>query len=229
MKEGSYSMSLRGNSFVGFLAVLLATIVSCGLLHAATSKDPSTNFPKGSPHLLDPVFALSYDPSKTKFLSAPYRIYHCGDLRNFKYKLFVFADVFNNGKEYYWLDGWIKVFPDRPDPGGGKFDAMMDPGILVISENSRCEVTCPCFLAYDEQSQEIAKRDGITDELAAALIRDAIDREISAFGGRNRLLDKIDAAYRTAADKRIDGYPKSDDGWHPLIRNELKRLRSEHR
>ena len=215
-------------NFVGFLVVLLAAISSHGFLHAATSKDPSVGLLRGAAYLMDPVFALSYDPGKTRFRSAPDRIYHCGNLNLSKYKLFVFADVVDNGKEYYWLDGWIKVFPDRPDPGAGKFHAMMDPGILVISENARCEVTCACFLAYDEQSREIAKRDGVTDELGAALIRAAIDREISAFGGRNILLDKIDAAYRTAAERKIDGYPKSDDGWHPLIRNELKRLRSGH-
>jgi hypothetical protein len=105
----------------------------------------------------------------------------------------------------------------------------MGPGILVISENARCEVTCLCFLAYDERSHEIARRDGITDELGAIIVRDAIDREVIAFGSRKTLLDKIDAAYRTAADKKIDGYPRRDDDWPLPIRNELIRLRAGHR
>ena len=219
-------MSRSKKSVVVFIIIMITTILFHNLLHAETPKGSSTHVLKMSSHLFDPVFALSYDPRKTTFQPAPDRIYHCGDLNYLKYKLFVFADVIDNAKEYYWIDGWIKEYPDRPDPGPGEFVAMMDPGIVVIFENARCEVTCACFLAYDERSHEITKRDGITDELGAALIREATNREIRAFGGRKRLLEKIDAAYKAAADKKMDGYPKNDDGWHPLIRDELKRLRS---
>ena len=69
----------------------------------------------------------------------------------------------------------------------------------------------------------------MTDQLGAAIVRDAVDREVIAFGGEAIFLGKIDADYRTAVEQKIDGWPKSDDDWYPTIRNELKRLKAENR
>lgn len=121
----------------------------------------------------------------------------------------------------------MKYIPDGPGNWPTMFVADYSSGVIVVLHDRDCRVTCGhCAFTTDGRIRSDGYKAGITDEIAAELLRAAIRTEIRAFGGRDALLKRIDA-------------PGSDDPpgqkkqpvvvskQYPLLRAELERLRDD--
>jgi hypothetical protein len=126
--------------------------------------------------------------------------------------------------EYFWLDGWLRTYPDGPDTGPIVFEADYSGGSIVIVRLGHCEVTGAMGnFTTDQRVRAIGREAGITDDIAAALLHDGVKREVQAFGGRIPLLERIDASDPRAAQAGKCTAPISDG--YPLIQMEMARIR----
>jgi hypothetical protein len=83
---------------------------------------------------------------------------------------------------------------DTPSANGDTFEAENDDGIIVVVSPDGCrDIVAGYAWSLDERDRSLAEKLGITDHIVSALLADAVDREVKAFGGATRFLSKLDA------------------------------------
>lgn len=188
-------------------------LVIAFLLYASCSY-ASAEKPQKARVMHDPIFGITYLPSKVKFEQAPAEIYRCKDLREPRSILWLFGKVVKEKVTFYYVYGLLEVdFGAGPT---GEFEAANDSGIIVVLTPSGCrEIGAGYALSPDPQDRKMAFDLGITDEVLTALLADLVDREVKAFGGVSNFLAKVSAT----------GISESD--LEPPVRAQLQALRNK--
>ncbi|WP_136515137.1 hypothetical protein [Geomonas edaphica] len=182
------------------------------VLAIALNAIPSAAKPTKELLSCDPVFGIGYSPSKVKFEPAPSEVFRCTTLLEQHRKLWVFGKH-NKGKEtFYYVYGLIEVdFGAGPT---GEFEAENDDGIIVVVSSEGCkEIGAGYAMSSNPIARKEASNIGITDDVLSALFTDLIQREVKAFGGVDKFLEKVKAT--GLADSTLD----------PLVREKLQALR----
>ena len=140
----------------------------------------------------DPLFGITYLPSKVLFDPAPPEIYRCESLKEPRSRLWVFGKVDRRELIFYYLYGqWETDFGAGPTGG---FEPANDEGIIVVLSPTACrEIGAGYALSPDPKEREAAFELGITDDVVAALIADLVAREVMAFGGVQEFFNKVKA------------------------------------
>ncbi len=173
---------------------------------------PSTAKPNRELMSCDPVFGIGYSPSKVKFDPAPSEVFRCTTLLEQRRKLWVFGKH-NKGKvTFYYVYGLIEVdFGAGPT---GEFEAENDDGIIVVVSPEGCkEIGAGYAMSSNPEARKEARDIGITDDVLSALFTDLIQREVKAFGGVDKFLEKVKAT------------GLADTTLAPLVREKLQALR----
>lgn len=186
----------------------------CGIILIALAL-PDVALPKGPQKELmmnDPLFGITYLPSKAMFEPAPNEIFQCEDLLDPRSKFWLFGKVVKDGVTFYYVYGLLEVdFGAGPT---GEFEAANDEGVIVVLSPSGChDIGAGYALSPDPKQRRMAYDLGITDEVLSALLSDLVDREVKAFGGVSKFLAKVKAA----------GIPEAN--LDPQVRTELQALR----
>lgn len=169
--------------------------------------------PPDEPLMHDPLFGVTYLPSRVVFDPAPPDIYRCESLRAPRSRLWVFGKVVRREIIFYYLYGqWETDFGAGPT---GEFEAANDEGIIVVLSPTACrEIGAGYALSPDPKEREAALELGVTDTVVAALIADLVAREVKAFGGVQAFL------------ARVKETGLSESALDPQVRIELKALKS---
>lgn len=160
----------------------------------------------------DPLFGVTYLPSKVGFDPAPSEIYRCESLQKPRSRLWVFGKVARRETTFYYVYGqWETDFGAGPT---GEFEVANDEGIIVVLSPTTCrEIGAGYALSPDRNEREVVLDFGITDEVLSALISDLVAREVKAFGGVQKFLNKV----------KESGVPES--ALDPQVRAELNVLK----
>lgn len=208
-QEERLQVKLRPITFVLLAFILLNVLVirhSQAKAASAKARTPQIMF--------EPLFAIKYSPTEVKFEPAPDEIFKCEDLRTPRSKLSLFGKVIKNGIIFYYVYGLYEI--DLGEGPTGQFEAQHDDGtIVVVSPNGCQDISAGYAWTQDPKSRRHAEKLGITDDVVSALISDAVDREVKAFGGVTKFLAKVKAA----------GIPESN--LDPQVRAELQALRKK--
>src|SRR5579871_2263826 len=140
--------------------------------------------------LLDPLFGLEFHPSEKRFKPAPDVVYDCKLIAERRGNLFLFGQVEHDGVRFFLLSGWVEDIPDGPRSDERHFSDEGDGGIIAAVSGKTCRATSAGYaLSPSKEYRGKAQKDtGIDDEMLSRLLDDALDREIRAFGGRDRFL-----------------------------------------
>jgi len=209
-----------------FCLVVVAMSIPCNDSFADSGAYPTVGGVWREQLVYDPVFDIMYDPAFVRFPPEPPQIDHCQDHDHLAAQSFTYAHIRKGQTEYYWIDGWLRLVPDGPGDWPTMFVADFSGGEIVILHGADCRVTCAkCNFTTDEPIRRAGYQDGITDEIAAELLRSAIKTELRAFGGKKALLKRIDAPGIDDAPGQKK-QPVVISKQYPLIRAELERLRA---
>lgn len=85
-------------------AIVLLIAITVALPVSALSKTPPK---EQATH--DPLFAITYLPSKVKFEPAPEVIFACEDLKAPRINLSLFGKTTRNGTNFYYVFGLVEV------------------------------------------------------------------------------------------------------------------------
>jgi len=160
----------------------------------AISSLKSTEMPE---ILTDPLFGIQYQPSKVHFEKAPDSINRCNDLELERRELFLFGKTVKGNQTFYLLYGWMEIEPDNDDNTKTENNSYkllapdLDAIIVVLSPDGCSSIAAGYAWSIDNEDLKEAEKYGITKDVTQALIDDAIEREIHAFGGKAELLRKI--------------------------------------
>jgi len=145
--------------------------------------------------LIDPLFGIEYRPNEVHFDSAPASIYNCRDLEPRRGNLFLFGKVVKGNAAFYYVYGWEEVLWNGPEKGIKHFQAESDEGIIVVVSRDGCNYIGAGYAWSNVREQrQMAEKYGITDDVVSALINDAVNREVRAFGGKTEFLHRFDAS-----------------------------------
>jgi hypothetical protein len=145
-------------------------------------------------YIHDPIFAIDYRPSEIHFPSAPNDIYKCTDLKEPRSILFLYGKVSRGNIRFYFVYGWLEAEMDD-DKGTKYWEEEHDRGIIVVVSPDGCQdISAGYAWTTDKTYSQEAEKIGITDEIATALLYDAFDREVRAFGGKEKFLRRLSAA-----------------------------------
>jgi len=135
-----------------------------------------------------PPFVIDFDPKQVHFEPAPASVYECESLGDRRGLLFVFAKVHRGAADYYLLSGWEKS-EGESNSGEPRFENEHDEGILVELSKGSCRLHALGYaLSSDEKFRLQAEKTGFSATIVAALIDDAVTRQIRMFGGRDNFL-----------------------------------------
>jgi hypothetical protein len=166
------------------LVVLLIWLFNNSAAAQVTNKGP----------MFEPLFGMQYLPTEIKFEPAPNVVYRCKDLMAPRRILFLFGKAAKGNIDFYYVSGLIEVVRDARSAGGDTFEAENDDGIIVVVSPDGCrDIGAGYAWSLDERDRRLAEKIGITDRLVSALLTDAVDREVKAFGGVKSFLSKLEA------------------------------------
>src|ERR1035437_8790404 len=193
-------------------------IILCDASIADSSTYPSVGGVWREQLLYEPIFDRMYDPAFVRFPPAPPQIDHCKDSYQRADQAFTYAHIRKGQIDYYWIDGWLRFIPDGPGDWPTMFVGDYSGGEVAMMHGADCRVTCgKCNFTTDQGVRSEGYKNGITDDIAAELLRAAIKTEIRAFGGRNALLKRIDAPITDAVPGQ-KSQPVVISKQYPLIR-----------
>lgn len=189
-------------------AMLGLFLVACALCSHASANALQTD-----QVMHDPLFGITYLPSKVKFEPAPADIFRCRDLRDPRSILWLFGKVVKGKATFYYVYGLLEVdFGAGPT---GEFETANDEGTIVVVSKSGCrDIGAGYVLSPDQKERQVALELGITDDVVSAILSDVVDREVKAFGGVAKFLAKVKAT----------GIPESN--LDPQVRAQLQALRN---
>jgi hypothetical protein len=141
----------------------------------------------------DPLFGITYRPSKIFFEKAPNDIYKCSELKSDPVRILYLFGKYTKGKtRFYYVSGLIEYIPDGPSDGIRRFTVEEDEGIIVAVTPDGChDIGAGYAWSPDKQDRQEAKKYGITEDIASVLLDDALNREIKAFGGVKNFFRKL--------------------------------------
>lgn len=141
--------------------------------------------------LSDPLFGINYSPAKVHFQEAPNIVYKCKGLKKRHGDLFMFGVVHRKKVHFYYVYGWEQV---ESHDGVRHLEAEDNSGIFVVIGNNAC-LSIGAGYAWSplERDRQEAMKMGITKKVVAELLSDAVNREVVAFGGRDRFLRQLSA------------------------------------
>jgi hypothetical protein len=144
--------------------------------------------------MFEPLFGIQYLPTEIKFGPAPKVVYRCKDLKIPRRILFLFGKTSTAKVDFYYVSGVIEIDRDAPSADGDMFEAESDDGIIVVVSPDGCrDIGAGYAWSLDRGDRRLAEKIGITDHVVAALLADAVDREVQAFGGATRFLSRLEA------------------------------------
>ena len=144
--------------------------------------------------LSDPIFGITYRPSEIRFQSAPSEVYKCRDLQIRRGDLFLFGEVTKGNIHFYFVYGWIEVQLDDSSEGIRHFEAESDSGIIVVVSPEGCrDIGAGYAWSPEKGDRQEAEKYGVTEDITSALLADAVDREVRAFGGKAEFLRRLAA------------------------------------
>lgn len=139
--------------------------------------------------LTDPLFGIDYRPSEIHFDAAPKEICGCVNIGERCRELFLFGKTIKNNISFYYVYGWEEV---ESQDGIRHFEAESDSGVIVVISSTGCrDIGAGYAWSTQENERQLASNYGISDEVAGALLEDALGREVKAFGGRSNFLRKL--------------------------------------
>lgn len=145
--------------------------------------------------LVDPFFAIKYNPAEIHFEPMPAIIKnHCPELRRDYAKAWVYAHTKTADTEYFIIYGYMNA-----QDHSGKVSAYPeeDDGLIVALRGSKCLVDQWQFFLRKEinpakNATPIRASDDVLNQLAADLLR----RYERAFGGKEDFLRKVNPRSR---------------------------------
>lgn len=172
------------------LLFVLASLICTPVSFASASKLTAN---KDNNLMFEPVFAIKYSPAEVRFDPAPDEIYQCEGLRTPRTKLSLFGKAVKNGVGFYYVYGLVEV--DHGAGPTGEFEAQHDDGTIVVVSPMGCrDISAGYAWTPDATFRRNASDLGITDDVVAALLSDAVDREVKAFGGVSNFLARVKAS-----------------------------------
>jgi hypothetical protein len=177
-----------------FVVITLAFVAQKCLANDSKISKPSTRIER-TDTLYDPLFGIEYHPSEVHFPSAPDDVYKCEYLKMRRGSLFLFAQALKGNIHYYFVYGWMEIHPDGKSDGVRRFIAD-DDGLIVVVSPSGCRSIGAGYAWYpDKGNRQFAESQGFTftDEIVSALLSEAVDREVQAFGGKEAFLRRLSA------------------------------------
>jgi hypothetical protein len=183
-------MTIRFSKFVASMLIGI-TLMLVAPLYWARGSDISVPSIR-TDTLYDPLFGIEYRPSEIQFESAPDAVYKCNNLKSRHGDLFLFGKVAKGKVHFYFVYGWIEVDWDGLKEGVRHFEAESDSGIIVVVSPDGChEIGAGYAWSPDKRERQMAQKYGITNNVVSALLSDAIDREVRAFGGEMEFLSRL--------------------------------------
>jgi hypothetical protein len=184
-------------------------LVLVGLMAALCSAQSMPQSPK---IMGDPLFAITYDPSKVHFETMPRLLAErCPKLHGRYVAAWVYGHLKTENSEYFVVSGLMESQEDRP--GGARSIAPEDgDGLVVALQGSKCLVDQADYFF----SQEINPAKTATPIIAppsvlTGILHDAFRRCIEAFGGRKECLERA----------------RPDAIEPPFVRKEVEKLRKD--
>jgi hypothetical protein len=142
--------------------------------------------------LLDPIFGISYRPSEIRFQSALSDVYNCKELATRKGDLFLFGESTKGNIHFYLVSGWIEIHTDGLSDNVRRFEAQSDSGIIAIISPGGCRTVGAGYAwSTEKRDRQEAEKYGVTEDVASALLADAVNREVQAFGGRAEFFRRL--------------------------------------
>lgn len=120
--------------------------------------------------------------------------------------LFLFGGTTQDGVTYYLIHGWELVRDDDAADGSPHFEQDVTASVVVI-KNHQCVGVVSDGYAWSTRQRDRAianAKYGITDRVATALLDDGFQRAVSAFGGAQTFLKKLDSISSTTSLGQLD-------------------------
>lgn len=182
-------MNLHFRCYV-ILLFVFASLTCTQLSLARVSKSAAG---KDNHLMFEPLFAIKYSPAEVKFEPAPDEIFQCEDLTTPRRKLSLFGKTAKNGVNFYYLYGLVEV--NHGAGPTGEFEAQHDDGTIVVISPKGCRYISTGYAwTPDPTFRRYASDLGVTDDVVSALLSDAVDREVKAFGGISNFLARVKAS-----------------------------------
>lgn len=201
------------------VALMALTIVLVAFVRKDSNASSSKPI-KFSETLNDPLFGIEYRPSEVHFEKAPDSIYQCKDIEPERRELFLFGKAVKDNRTFYLVYGFLEAEADYGEDAEAKTDSFRyfaaedDGGIIVVVSSDGCsDIGAGYAWSTSDKSRKKAEQYGITKDVVLALIDDAIEREIHAFGGKAELLRKISSSswvFPPLVQDRLDNLKKSN-------------------
>jgi len=140
------------------------------------------------PPMFDPFFAISYEPERVHFESAPAAITEsCHDLRG--RKLWVYAEWSSGDTKYFIVSGYIVNHPDGPGQGSISPD---EDGVSVALHGSKCTT--------DDAAWTMS---GVVDAAGKSKLPETTSEELPGHGAP-RLCDKYGTCHYAVRSRQAE-------------------------